>query len=121
MTHRIGDFINSAVQLDFSASPHEVTRHAGWQGEMTWDDAIKMVSNHPPFTYILSSLKNENSFLLTFVSSENNVQHVVFRKDEEENKWCFTNGNENEFDFIDDMIFKATHCPEGSKPTALVR
>jgi hypothetical protein len=90
--------------------------NAGWQGQLSLKEAAALLENYSSFTFILSKLKEEVGYLLSFVNADQIVCHVHFSKNERKNMWCYKNGQENEFPSLDEMIKKAMHCNDSPTP-----
>ncbi len=107
---------NHSEYSSFCVKPNQIENHSAWHGSLTLADAVMAVTGHPPFTFILSRLSAENGYLLTYVNLDRITHHVFFSREEQEDKWCYSNGNEHEFATLDEMIKSAMHCDGVPQP-----
>lgn len=107
-----------SISMDTSSTSNKLSIsfniecHPAWQGELSFEEISFLLQGQIPFTFVLTNTQGQKGHLLSYINQYNTLHHIVFKKDETISKWCYTNGCENEFHQLDEMIKHAMHCEE---------
>lgn len=94
----------------------QIEKHPGWQGERTLSEAALLLDGQLPLTFMLTYLISEEKYILSYVEGDKSIKHVIFTTDCKKHTWCYSNGTDNEFPTLNQMIKGAMHCEEAPIP-----
>jgi hypothetical protein len=88
----------------------QLEAHPAWRNDASQSDAEVLLKNRLPFTYLFRSSKENNHYVISFVTANGLVDHKVFVLDENRLHWAYQNLSFHTANQIDLLTPKILHC-----------
>jgi hypothetical protein len=89
---------------------NEIKQHAAWHEDLNEAGSERLLQNEPVWTYVLRPGKDMRHYFLSYVETDQTVQHKQVKIELSVRGWLYHNGGGNIREHINDLIPVAIHA-----------
>jgi hypothetical protein len=96
----------------FQQKELEIRNQEGWHASISEEASENILNGQSAMTYILRMAEKPYHYFLSYVSTDGNIIHKMFRLEQSYNGWFYRNGDPYISPILKELIPMIMHCKE---------
>jgi len=101
---------SGAVEFKSLYKLEDIESHPAWHEGIEMNTASRLLEYKAPFSYILSSMPSQDTYLFSYTRKDGMVTHAIFMKREKDKGWEYRNCDIHLCKTLHELASKVMHC-----------